>query len=1346
MALRDSRGYQVGLWGLTLACLGGAGFLAYKTFFSSGSTTEQLASAEKAFTTGSEAYKGKNWGEAATRFDEAKILADKAAESLQSQLKSKAVTDDEAKDLQAKIMWIKARALRDQAYAKAQTDGKPLPDVPDPQYNETFRMFGAIPDDEARNDAVNALRTAVKFSADPEVMKEALRFELVQSPIQWNVAETILRKALEQNPKDQRVNFYLARFEFEQPGDDNATPTPAHLRNQERIDRSRDYLKAAKENGIPFWRAVGLEAEVLNWPVRTAEARKARPESVAPAEIAVDEFLFSPQNGMIAAAGRGDKLAGASSVDVRGLSSLLAVGFDRGAADARKPGGNAERLRSVVQAGLDLSNKMAADPTLKDLLPEIAARTMAVATASRNILAPADPAGWRLITGEIDSLLAQNPTALDTHPESRMQLAELAFTDAGLAAKAGNQGEAKDLRNRAIEQAKMGLKAAQELKLPTIRQDEFHALLAEWQMQAGGKPEEIEPHLARLRTSAAPRAKLVGQLLDARLAERQGRLEQAKKLLAPVAGDRTNPDIAFQANALLAGIALGTGDVATALGRLRELEAKYNSPDLPLAARAWADQMFGGPDGIAGSLVATNLGSAVQVANRFARENPGKPIPSELIAGYEGAADTLLKKLRPPSAGDRMGRLAAASYLLGTGRAKEAEGRLEALATDYPDSIEVLRNRCQLLAAPTEAGGPANANGIAAADLLIRKFLRDYPSDKAGRLFNAEWLLRTGRADRAVEYLTNPETFPGGRDAAVDRVLAAALFRAGQREEAQKILSALPPDQGIDAVLIQAATTREGGEKRLQEAMSRYEDQGLFRVYDAALRLSEQKYEDAVRGFASAVEFTRVSSAARRGLQQALLAYAEAEPTKARTEAIRVSVDMPDEPGVYLATALASLIMEDIGKIDDKWDQTKTMYAAINSWEAASLKGGAKPADIAVAKSQFRLLAGDTDGAKREAANSLNRYPDHVPSMILLAELNLMPPADPARAKELLATATKQNANDPRLPFLEAATLLAANDYAGAAAVYERIIGNSPGNPAAFPSLISSLESSDQKDAALKWAKTWAERFPNDARAATETIRLLIATGKKDDATKMANELIERKVEDIRKRIADAKPPLEPAVADKAVAETRASWQLVAASGFFRAGSYDEAETFIREVRKTHPKSDRAILMLGDIALSRKKWDEATPLYEELLKENPRHFIAGNNLAWVLAEMKNEPAKALAIVEEVRKGKAGDRPIGAERLPPDFLDTIGVIYLKLNKPEVFREMRNVFEAAVKRYPSDPRMALYLAHALAATGERSRALSMFDTATRLASTKNGISAEQNKTVIDAAEAARQKLRN
>ncbi len=1342
MSATRSAKYKAVLWILTLTCLGAAGYIGYKTFYATASADRELKTADDAYAKGLAAYNAKNWGEAATRFDEARLLADKANEAFDAQVKAGKMPADTAPALKGRIMWVKARAIRDHAYAKGQADGKPKPDIPDPQYKESYRSFAAI-EPEAQKDAFTALRMAAGLlGEEPEVVKEALRFELILPQIEWKYAEPILRNALKINPKDARANYFLARFEYEQPGDDNITPKPLDQRDPERMEKAQALLTAARQNGASYWRTVGLEAEIRDWPVRTATARKIKPDAVATAERAIDQHLFDSQNGVLPAAARGEKLAGMAPADALGLVSVLTTSYERAVADSKKPGGNSERIKLVAKSGLDLANKMADEESAKGHLPAVLPTVIQIAYEVQGQLTRADAPWWREFMTGLDAAVAKAPDAAKAEPRVRLVLARIVTADA---AGTPDDARAKQLVARAVRELEDGLKAAEQAKASDLLLDEFHKELADLKLSTGARAEAVEPHLARLRLSAQPRVKLFGQLFESVVAEHQGKLDKARKILQGITADKANPDIVFQAQVMIAALSSATSDWAAALGALKDVDAKYSAGTVPVVSRRWADERLGGADGIAAGLTELNLNVALQVAVKYRMENPNKPVPVELVSGYETAAEAAARRARPGTAGDRAARLALARYAIAVNRRADASTRIEALALDYPDNIDILRTRCVALAYPTEPGTGANENGIAAADLLVRKFLKDYPASKAGRLFQAEWLMQTGRAEKAVEYLNDPAAFPDGRDAAVDRLLAVALFQTGQQGEAQKVLSRLPASPVIDAVLIQAAATREAGDKALKEAMARYENQGLFRLYEAALRLSEGKYEEAVRGFASATEFTRYSAAARAGMHQALIAFATAEPAKARDLAVRLATDAPDEPLVYLGAALAAVQMDDVGTPTDRWDQTRTMYAAVNRWEAAALKAGAKPAELAVTKTEYRLYAGDVVGARAEATTGLNRDPKNVQLMLLLAQLSLAAPADPARAREFLSAATKENPNHPMIPIMEAAIRTATGDRAGAAEVYQKLVAEAPRNGTAHALLVTALDAADKKDEALVRARNWAEALPNDNRAVIEIIRLLTLGGRKDEAVKAGDELVARRAAEARKRAAANTPALTPAEVDRIVDEARGNTLVAVASAFYRAKAYAEADARAREALKMFPTATRVSMMIGDIALSRGDWDTARAVYTEVLKAQPRHFTAGNNLAWILAEKKNDPVAALAIVEDVRKARDGDKPVSAERLPADFLDTIGVVYMKLNRADKMPEMRTTFDIATKRYSTDPRMFLYYGHALAAVGERSKALEALDEAVRLAGLKNNLPEDQNKAARDAAEAARQKLR-
>ncbi len=704
MSLRSARGYKVLLWLLTLACLSGAGFLGYKTFFAVGSASRQLKSAETAYAQGLDAYDKKNWNDAATRFDEAKLLAENATQSLKEQAEAGKLPPEEIKSLNEKIMWVKARTIRDQAYAKAQLDGKPLPDAQDQQYKESFRPFALIPDDQARGDAIDALVRAAHQSQNPEIIKEVVRSEIVLGRRDWHIAEPMLRESLKFDAKDPRAHYYLALLEYDQPKPDNMTPTEREKKAGDRVEKAREHLAIAKQNGSPYWRTVGLEAEILDWTVRTAAARKLKPDAVASAEQALEQLLFDPQNGVIAVASRGENLAGFGRADGPGLVSALKIGMDRAVTEARKPGGRTDRVRSVSNATLELSRKTLDDAAMKPFQSDILLTLAQITAAAQPYLAKAGPAAWRDYVADVQTLLTKAGDVIQSLPLVKLELAQISFYDALIAARGGNDAAAGSLVNKAIETAAAGLKAAEENKLSSYKVDQFHMMLADWKLANGAKAEAVEPHIARLRASTLPEAKLRAQFFEAIIAERQGKLSKARNLLQPLAAERaeTHRDIARRAHTSLANINMVLGDPAAALASLREVEPIYRKLDeLTPIERAWQEALgHGGLDENIAQQIRANLAIAQQIIGRHMKDNPNTPVPGELIEGNLTAARGALKKLRPPSAADRSARLAFVVFNILSNRRNEAETQLAELATDYPDSIDILRARAAMLAAP----------------------------------------------------------------------------------------------------------------------------------------------------------------------------------------------------------------------------------------------------------------------------------------------------------------------------------------------------------------------------------------------------------------------------------------------------------------------------------------------------------------------------------------------------------------------------------------------------------------------------------------------------------------------
>ena len=202
--------------------------------------------------------------------------------------------------------------------------------------------------------------------------------------------------------------------------------------------------------------------------------------------------------------------------------------------------------------------------------------------------------------------------------------------------------------------------------------------------------------------------------------------------------------------------------------------------------------------------------------------------------------------------------------------------------------------------------------------------------------------------------------------------------------------------------------------------------------------------------------------------------------------------------------------------------------------------------------------------------------------------------------------------------------------------------------------------------------------------------------------------------------------------------------QAAAADALYRGGAVADGVARATAVLAARPGDERALVLLGQAAIDKSDWNAAAAAYTTVLAANPRQYAAGNNLAWILAEKQNDPSAALKWVEAVRAGPSGSRPMSPERLPAEFLDTLGLVYRKLNQPERFKEMVTVFAAAATRHPSDPRMRLHLGVAQAATADPVAAKESLTAAVKLAQGRNGLRPAVNAETAAAAEAELRRL--
>ena len=160
-----------------------------------------------------------------------------------------------------------------------------------------------------------------------------------------------------------------------------------------------------------------------------------------------------------------------------------------------------------------------------------------------------------------------------------------------------------------------------------------------------------------------------------------------------------------------------------------------------------------------------------------------------------------------------------------------------------------------------------------------------------------------------------------------------------------------------------------------------------------------------------------------------------------------------------------------------------------------------------------------------------------------------------------------------------------------------------------------------------------------------------------------------------------------------------------------RKGDVNAAIETFRLASQAAPADTRPLLQLGLLMDGTGRRDQAKPIYEQILKIQPDHPIALNNLAFIKAEEGQDLDEALTMAQRARQGLPNS---------PDVMDTLGWIYLKKNLSD---DAIRTFKELVA---TDPNSASYHYHygmALLQKGDKPSAKRELETAIRFNPSKD-----------------------
>jgi tetratricopeptide (TPR) repeat protein len=150
-------------------------------------------------------------------------------------------------------------------------------------------------------------------------------------------------------------------------------------------------------------------------------------------------------------------------------------------------------------------------------------------------------------------------------------------------------------------------------------------------------------------------------------------------------------------------------------------------------------------------------------------------------------------------------------------------------------------------------------------------------------------------------------------------------------------------------------------------------------------------------------------------------------------------------------------------------------------------------------------------------------------------------------------------------------------------------------------------------------------------------------------------------------------------------------------------GDLNMAMDFFRKASKAAPNDTLSLLQLSLLMEGTGKGDQAKPIYEQIIKLEPDHPVALNNLAYIKAQEGGDLDSAMTMAQRARQKSPDSTAIA---------DTLGWIYYKKNMTE---ESIRLFTDLIQKEPKNPVFRYHFGLALLQKGDRPSARRELETA-------------------------------
>jgi tetratricopeptide (TPR) repeat protein len=667
--------------------------------------------------------------------------------------------------------------------------------------------------------------------------------------------------------------------------------------------------------------------------------------------------------------------------------------------------------------------------------------------------------------------------------------------------------------------------------------------------------------------------------------------------------------------------------------------------------------------------------------------------------------------------------LALASTLLGQNQREEALKAANAVLEieSGNEGALVIRARAALAGADPE-------QALADAERLLEISPDRYLGLRAAAL------AELGRLDEAEQAYAELVSAAEQLDlqSASQACFSLASFYAGKREDAERAAEQIerclepnPADPAAVRLAVQLYDRMELPEQAtatLQRAVEAEPSELQLRKSLANRLLAEGKTEEAEEQLREAAEALETPEAwyalanLRRNAEEPELALVAME------RALELAPGNPEE----LTFALADLLAE-VGRLEE----AERIAAELT-----------EPAYRNIARGRILLERGESAEALAALGSGIQAWPNNAGARLLAAEAAL-DLGDTERAMIELREATRLGKEDNNAALLLGRLYLARGDFESANALLRRHVG---AQGFTGPEAHLLLASAEAQRGRYDEARGWLEELrkyeayeglalaelarvelrasgaqaaiqileesdldltdPRHESAARQWIGLLLASGEVERARAWAERVAESDSASLQALRGDLLVELGEEAEARAVFEAALeadpeSGPALAGLGQLeqRAGSPEEALALFERALAAHPGDSNYAYFAVSAQLALGREEEGASGLRALLRRNPEHVAACNDLAWLLAEQGEDLDLAAALA--TRAARIDPRP--------EVLDTLG--WVRLRRGEVDPAIA-VFEKALAEQPELSTARYHLGLALVQRGDEEAARQAF----------------------------------